>query len=252
MTAPGDWWRTFFSGPMVEGWLRATSEEETRQEADFIQAMLGVSAPARLLDVPCGGGRHSLALAARGYQMTGVDISEGFLAAARAAALTGPGQVVWEHRDMRDLPWSAAFDGACSMGNSFAYYDDEGNADFLRAVARTLKPGARFLLDTGYLTEGLLPVLQEKAWASWGDSKLLLWDRRYDPGEGRLHVEYTTIQDGKVEKWPMSARLYTYREIRRLAEDAGFTDLHGYSSLAREPFVFGSRRLLLVATRQGK
>jgi SAM-dependent methyltransferase len=153
---------------------------------------------------------------------------------------------------MRDLPWAAAFDGAYSMGNSFAYLDEEGNADFLRAVARALKPGGRFLLDTSYLTEGLLPVLQERAWAPVGDNTLWLWDRRYDPNDGRLYVEYTTIGDGKVQKFPMSARLYTYREIRRLAEEAGFTDLQGYSSLAREPFVFGSRRLLLVGTRKGK
>src|SRR5262249_91447 len=142
MTATRDWWRTFFSGPMVEGWLKATTEEQTRQEIDFIQEMLGVSPPARLLDVPCGGGRHSLALAARGYQMTGVDISAEFLAAARAVAVTGPGQVAWEQREMRDLPWSTAFDGAFSMGNSFGYDDDEGNADFFRAAARVLKPGA--------------------------------------------------------------------------------------------------------------
>jgi SAM-dependent methyltransferase len=150
---------------------------------------------------------------------------------------------------MRDLPWPAAFDGAFCLGNSFAYYDDQGNADFLKAVARTLKPGARFLLDTGYLVEGLLPVLQERTWYPWGDI-LTLADRRYDPATGRLHVEYTSIHDGKVEKWPMSARLYTYREVRRLAEDAGLTDLQGYGSLAREPFAFGSRRLLLVGTRR--
>jgi len=55
-------------------------------------------------------------------------------------------------------------DGAFSLGNSFGYYDDTGNEAFVAAVARALKPGARFLLDTSYLVEGLLPVLQERAW----------------------------------------------------------------------------------------
>jgi SAM-dependent methyltransferase len=248
MTAPNEWWRTFFSGAMADGWLAAVPEEQTRQEADFVQQVLGVAPPARLLDVPCGGGRHSLALAARGYDMTGVDISERFLAAARAKPAPTAGRVSWEQRDMRDLPWPAAFDGAFCLGNSFAYYDDQGNADFLKAVARALKPGARFVLDTGYLVEGLLPVLQERAWYQWGDM-ITLTDRRYDPATGRLHVEYTSIRDAKIEKWPMSARLYTYREVRRLAKEAGFTDLQGYGSLAREPFKYGSRQLLLVGTR---
>jgi SAM-dependent methyltransferase len=248
MTAANDWWRTFFHGTMAEGWLMAMPEEVTRQEADFVQKVLGVAPPARLLDVPCGGGRHSLALAARGYDLTAVDISPTFLEAARSKANPGPGRVTWEERDMRDLPWPGSFDGAFSMGNSFGYYDDAGNEAFIRAVARALKPGARFVLNTDYLMEGLLPVLQERAWYEMGGI-LCLAHRRYDPIDGRLHVEYTTIRDGKVEKWPMSARLHTYREVRRLFEAAGFTDLEGYGSLAREPFQFGSRQLFLVGTR---
>jgi SAM-dependent methyltransferase len=248
MAAATDWWRTFFHGVMADTWLHAMPEEVTRQEVDFVEQVLQVRPPARLLDVPCGGGRHSHALAARGYHVTGVDISPRFLDAARSRTVAGPGQATWEQRDMRDLPWPGTFDGAFSMGNSFGYYDDEGNAAFLRAVAGVLKPGARFLLETGYLVEGLLPNLQERAWYPLGDI-LMLADRRYDAAEGRLHVEYTTIRDGKVEKWPMSARLHTYREVRALMDSAGFTDLQGYGSLAQEPFQFGSKRLLLVGTR---
>ncbi len=78
MDVPKDWWLTFFSGAAVDFWLHLTTEEQTQAEANFIQKMLQVSPPKRILDVPCGGGRHSLALAARGYGMTGVDISPGF------------------------------------------------------------------------------------------------------------------------------------------------------------------------------
>jgi SAM-dependent methyltransferase len=250
MNAPSDWWRTFFRGAMEESWLAAMPEEVTLQEADFVQKVLQVAPPARLLDVPCGGGRHSRALAARGHDVTGVDLSPSFLEVARSKSVPGPGQVTWEQRDMRDLPWPAAFDGAFSLGNSFGYLDDAGNEAFLHAVARALKPGGRFVLDTGYLVEGLLPTLQERSWYEHGGI-LSLADRRYNPADGRLYVEYTTVRDGKVEKWPMSARLHTYRELRRLFEAAGFTDLHGYGSLAGEPFQLGSRRLLLVGTRKG-
>ena len=63
---------------------------------------------------------------------------------------------------MRDLPWPGQFDGAYSLGNSFGYLDDDGNAAFLKSVAAALKPGARFVLETGYVMETLLPVLQER------------------------------------------------------------------------------------------
>src|SRR6516225_8972777 len=103
MNAPNEWWRTFFSGTSVQMWLQATAEEQTKQEADFIQKMLQDPPPARLLDVPCGGGRHALALAGRGYAMTGVDISSDFLNAARDGAARRSLQVAWEQRDMRHL-----------------------------------------------------------------------------------------------------------------------------------------------------
>ncbi len=247
--APLEWWKSFFSSPTVESWLKATTGEQTRQEADFIAESLQVAPPARLLDVPCGGGRHCHELARRGYDMTGVDISPEFLAAARAAPEGQPGTIAWEHRDMRDLPWAEAFDGAYCFGNSFGYLDDGGNADFLKAVARTLKPGARLVLETSYLMEVLLPSLQERAWYPYGDI-IMLADRRYDPAVGRLHVEYTYIRDGAMDRRSMSARLHTCREVFRLLDDAGFTDLQGYSSLAREPLRLGSNRLLAIATRR--
>ena len=151
---------------------------------------------------------------------------------------------------MRDLPWHETFDGAFCFGNSFGYLDDAGNADFLKAVARALRPGARFLLDTSYVAEVLFPSLQERAWYPLGDA-VVLADRRYDPVGGRLHVEYTCIRDGHREKWPMSARIHTCREVHRLLEEAGFSDVQGFGSLTREPFRLGSPRLLLTATKKG-
>jgi SAM-dependent methyltransferase len=248
MESSAEWWRTFFSGSVVDSWLAVATEEQTGQEAAFIQEEIGMPAPAEILDVPCGGGRHSLALAARGYDMTGVDLSADFLDAARSRPAVGPGSVAWEHREMRDLPWPERFDGAFSFGNSFGYLDDRGNADFLKAVARALKPGARFVLETSYVLEILLPSLQARTWYPTGDI-LMLADRRYEPAEGQLHVEYTWIRDREVDKRSMSARLYTYREVFGLLEAAGFTDLKGYGSFSREPFRIGSSRLLVSAEK---
>ena len=114
-----DWWKTFFSGVAVDLWLQAGSEEWTRPEVDFIVKQLGVAPPARVLDVPCGGGRHSVPLAKLGYRVTGVDPSPEFLAAARANAAGLP--IDWHERDMRDL--QAEFFGpdaicaACKAGD---------------------------------------------------------------------------------------------------------------------------------------
>jgi SAM-dependent methyltransferase len=198
LTVPSNWWLTFFSGLIVESWLQMIGEEQTRSEADFIKKELGVSPPAKILDVPCGGGRHSLALAATGYQMTGVDISSDFLKAAKSKAAERKATVTWEQGDMRDLTWQREFDGAFCFGNSFGYYDDQRNEDFLRAVAGTLKPGAKFVLDTGALIEGILFSFQERNWYQIGDIKFLR-NARYDPPTSRIETEYTLIRGGQIE-----------------------------------------------------
>jgi SAM-dependent methyltransferase len=248
MSDSGSWWHTFFSGLAVDVWLNASTPEQTQHEADFILESLDVPAPARVLDVPCGGCRHSIVLAGRGYDMTAVDISTDFLAAARSQSAALPGKIDLQERDMRDLPWPETFDGAFCFGNSFGYLDDDGNAAFLKSVAAALKPGARFVLETNYLTEGLLPVLQERSWYPIGDMHMLA-RRRYDPLDGRLYVDYVFIRGGETQTRSMSARLYTYREMVHLLEDAGFTGVQTYSSLTREPFRQGSNRLLTIATK---
>jgi SAM-dependent methyltransferase len=249
MNAEPDWWRTFFSGLAVEMWLQAVPEELTRSEADFIHAKLQVRPPAKLLDVPCGGGRHSLALAALGYHVTGVDISPSFLDAARSRATERDLKVQWEQREMVDLPWPGSLDGAFCFGNSFGYGDDGENARFLQAVYHTLKPGARFLMQYPAVAEALLPSFQERSWHETGDI-LFLRNGRYDPVSARITVEHTYIRGGQVEKRVMSQRIYTYRQLCQLLEQAGFADMQGYGSLSDEPFRLGSRQLLLVATKK--
>src|SRR5262245_53037578 len=142
MNMETNWWDGFFEGLSVDLWLAAIPSAQSEQEAEGLAAVLAAPAGGRVLDVPCGGGRLSLALARRGFQVTGVDWSPEFLASARAS--DAGNRVEWERRDMRDLPWSGQFDAAFCVGNSFGYLDDDGNAAFLRAVAGALKPEGRF------------------------------------------------------------------------------------------------------------
>jgi SAM-dependent methyltransferase len=243
------WAESFFTGTFVELWLRAMPEAQTRAEADWLQKVLRLPAGGRVLDVPCGGGRHSLELAARGYQMTGVDISTEFLAAARSRAAERQLSVAWEKRPMHDLPWKEEFDGAFCAGNSLGGLDDEATAAFFRAVARALKPGARFVVDNGCVAECALPLLKERFWMPLGDI-LFLIHNRYDHERSRLEMDFNLIRDGKEEKKSGFQRVFTYREFCALLAGAGFEGMQGYATYGEEPFRLGSHNLVVVATRR--
>ncbi len=244
-----DWWREFFSGPVLDFVQHSRDEENTHAEADFVQQALELSSDAKILDVPCGGRRLSLELASRGYRVTGVDISLPLLEDAKARADVRCLPISWEHRDMRDLPWRGEFDGAICLWSSFGYFDEQGNADFLRAVSHAVKPGAPFLLDTP-LIETRLPEMAAEARVWWEVGDLLaLEDHRFDHVTSRVESEWTFVRDGQTESKHFSLRLYTYRELCCLLDQAGFGDHRAYGTLDGEPFQLNSTWLYLVTTK---
>ncbi len=74
-----NWYENFFQGLNCELWEKAVSPEWTKQEVDFLLSELNLKQGQYLLDIPCGFGRHSIEFAKRGYQVTGIDISQTFI-----------------------------------------------------------------------------------------------------------------------------------------------------------------------------
>src|SRR6266496_84922 len=106
---PG-WWEGFFEGLWQDVQLGMWTEEDNRAAADKIERALGLQQTARVLDAPCGEGRISLELAARGHDVTGVDLTERFLAEAGRKAGERGLSIRWERRDIRDLAFKSEFD----------------------------------------------------------------------------------------------------------------------------------------------
>jgi len=238
------WFETFFQGLAVEFWARAMTPEMTGAEADFLEKTLELTPGARVLDVPCGHGRHSLELARRGYRVTGLDISEDALRLAQAQ----PSTVDWIQGDMRKLNRNAEFDAAFCFGNSFGYLDHAAAPAFVRAVAAALKPGGRLAIETGMAAESILPNLQPRGWYQLGDI-LMLSERRYVPEDSRLDIDYTFIRANRVETRPSASYVFTVAELRRMLSGAGFSGLTMFSSAAGEPYKLGSPRLILVGEK---
>jgi ubiquinone/menaquinone biosynthesis C-methylase UbiE len=243
-----EWWQTFFSGVVLDMWQQAIPPEHTKAEAEFIADLLRLPHGARILDAPCGEGRIARVLAAKGYQLTGVDIAEKFLAAARTAAKERNLAMEFELGDVRSLSFSGEFDAAICWGNSFGFFDDAGNIGLLRSLARGLTPGGRLVLDASSNAESRLPNFCRREWSRIADI-LFLEENEYDHAEGRMITHYSFIRDGKEEKRTGSHRIYTYREICRMLEEAGFAHVDSYASLSKEPFKLGANQLFMEAIK---
>lgn len=243
----GPWWQTFFDGLIVESQRQIAGISPTKAEADFLEQELALKPGEWVLDIPCGNGRLALELAARGYAVTGADLCEPLLSDARAAAREKKLAADWHLADMRNPP-PGPFDAAFCFGNSFSYFDDEGNAEFLRAVAGVLKPGGRFLLETHFVAETVFGQLTPKRWFEFGDL-LFLHDTAYDPPTGMVTSDYRLMRGGKTEQKQAKYRVYTFKELAAMIAVCGLTVMTAYGSLGREPFGIGSPGLWVVARR---
>lgn len=241
-----NWEIEFFRDVALDAWRRAMTPEQTRAEAAFLEKALALDGPSDVLDVPCGNGRHSLELAKNGHHVTGFDLSEEFLAQAQSAS----DAVRWVHGDMRKLDYAGEFNGAFCFGNSFTYLDSEQAAEFFQSIARSLKPGGRFALETGMAAESILPTRQPTRWFKLGDIYMLS-ENQYYPRESRLDIQYTFIRDGKAETRPLSSYVLTVNEICRMQSAAGLEPLELLGSIDGEAYQLGSPRLIVVSGKRG-
>jgi SAM-dependent methyltransferase len=201
----------------------AAEGERTRREVEAVQriarAQFGDRRP-RILDVPCGGGRHARALAARGFEVVGLDLQEGALATLRPL----PCAVA----DMRRLPVaSGSFDLVLNLWNSLGYFLEE--AEDLAALCefrRVLRPGGLAVVQSDLDA----PAAAEGSWRQHmkvplGDGALFLV-RQVPVAAGGLACLSWVVFPGE-DPWQGPAWFLRLRDDegwRRLAAAAGFRE----------------------------
>jgi len=242
------WYKNFFEGLAVAYWNAAVPPAWTRAEVDFLWDVLELKKGSSVLDIPCGSGRHALALASRGVRVEGFDISKTSIRALQAAARRKNLPIAVRRGDLAELSFGGPFDGAYCLGNSFGYFDDAGMTAFCRNVAAALRPRKRFVVYSSMAAESLLPDFREREWMDAGGIDLLL-ENHYDAERSVLETHYTFIKNGRKEKHSAEHRIYTVAEIRRLLAAAGLPVVGCFGSTERPPYQLMDPQLYLVAEK---
>jgi len=206
---------------------------------------------ARVLDCPCGQGRHAHLLAEAGLDVTGADYSRELLAAAKRRGV-GPA-LRYVRADMRALPprWNERFDAVINVFTSFGFFaEPRDDARVIGEFARVLRPGGA-LVWHGASRDGLVSRFLARDWWNTSDGTLVAQERAFDSLSGVLTVDSEIRGAAGKHRRSHRIRVYTATRLAELCADAGLVVVEAYDGWTPRPLRRASSEMLLVARKDG-
>ncbi|MCR4314777.1 MAG: class I SAM-dependent methyltransferase [Planctomycetes bacterium] len=244
------WYHDFFTESYLKGRSDYLTLERTRAEVVFLSKYLSLVKDAKVLDLCCGQGRHSVEIAKLGCDVTGVDLSEFLLSEARLLAQKEGVEVEFIRSDMREIQFAAEFDACINMFTAFAFLEsDEEDAKVIQNVGKALKPGGRFLIDF-INRDNVIRNLRPHDWKYLEDGSIFFSERFFDCFEGKMRVKEINVDDSgeKVETYH-EVRFYTPPEMRKMIEAAGMKVIASFGGFDESPLSIDSRRMILLSQK---
>ena len=203
-------------------------DEDTDQEADFIEAALERYGPSirgnpRILEPACGSGRTLTELARRGHRVSGFDASQPMLDFARERLRSAGCKGQLRRGVLQEFQYKTRFHLAHCLVSSFKYVlDGPGATASLACIAESLLPGGLFLLGV-HLTDYSITTCQRERWVVRKDgleviSNTQTWPadrkRRTERVRNRLKVQEDGTERRTETNWLF--RTYSARQLRAL------------------------------------
>ncbi|KMZ41535.1 MULTISPECIES: class I SAM-dependent methyltransferase [Bacillales] len=208
---------------------------------------LPVKDTGRVLDLCCGSGRHSRALARRGYEVVGVDLSPVLLQLAEEQN-TYP-QLSFARCDMRDIPFHEEFDIVVNLFTSFGYFStDEENANVIRNMAQALKTKGEVVIDflnAAYVIDNLVPHSTKEV-----SGMLIKEDRWVQDGFVKKRILISDESSNEPREYMEQVRLFSAEQMIAMLTEAGFEKIQVFGNYLFEKYVeHESPRMIFYAVK---
>jgi SAM-dependent methyltransferase len=204
----------------------------------------------RVLDLCCGFGRISEELARRGFAVTGVDITESYLHAAREDAARGKLDIEYINADARNFRRPGFFDVAVNLYISFGYFENpEDDKTVMRNIFESLRPGGAFIIET----LGKEIAVRDFVEAEWFERAGWTVLTEYEAVDSwtMLKNRWILIKDEtRIEK-VFTQRLYAASELRKLMLETGFAHVEIYGDWNESPYDQRAAKLIAVGRKDG-
>ena len=218
------------------------------QEIEHAIAMLKLEPGARICDLCCGVGRHSLELARRGFQVTSVDRTERYLNQAKAKAEAEGLDIEFVHKDARDFRRPDSFDAVINLFTSFGYFEAPSeNVAVLENIYASLKPGGKLLIEL-MSKEVLARIFQERDWRE-ENGAILLEERKVGKNWEFIESRWILFKDGKKYEHTFTPKIYSAVELCEMLRRSGFREMETFGGLDGSPYDQKANRLTVLGCK---
>ena len=232
--------------------------------AQYVKDIAGLGPGAKVLDAGCGLGRISVELAALGLDVTGVDIIQNELDAARESAEAEGVSLTLVNQDLRSYHAPELFDCAVNLYTSFGYCDTvEEDMQILRNIAQSLKPGGTFILECTsretavlYWTSGeeferagYKVVTHFEVVGAWEGLRSQWTLYPLDNNDNGLPRRCAPRTDAPLVDHVFIQRLYSASWLRDKLIEIGFSKADVYGDYDLSPYDQHARTMVLVARK---
>ena len=232
--------------------------QEAPAVAEYVKKLAGLKEGQTVLDAGCGLGRISVELALLGLDVTGVDIIQTELEAAKESAEAEGLDINFVNADLRTLNTNKKYDCVVNLYTSFGYCDTrEEDMLILKNMADSVKPGGTFIMEctsretavlywtSGEIFEraGYKVVTEFKVEGAWEglSSRWMLYPK--DTKDSELKTT-TAIKDHTFIQ-----RLYPASFLRDKLKDFGFTKVNVYGDFDLSPYDQNARTMIIVGKK---
>lgn len=222
--------------------------EKADTEVAQIIELLSLPEGSAVLDLCCGVGRHTMAFARNGYQVTAVDRTPAYLQEAKEKAQAANLAVDFVQADMRDFCRPESMDAAINLFTSFGYFEHpDDDRKVIENIYKTLKPGGKVVLEL-IGKEILASNFRERDWSE-DNGIMVLEERKIRDNWGSIESRWIVIKDGKKYERTITLRLYSGVELSGLLNSCGFSEVNVYGNLAGSAYDHAAERLVVVGRK---
>jgi SAM-dependent methyltransferase len=247
-----NWYEDFFQGINCEIWEKAIPTDVTKQEVDFLLSELNMQKGQHILDIPCGFGRHAIELSKRGFNVTGIDISETFIKGLTEKIISEKLNIKAIQADILAIQLHETFSGAVCLGNSFGYFNIDRMKLFVEKVSSNLETGSKFIINSGMIAESILPnFLNYSKNKSYNVGNITMdVTNIYNVEDSYMISNLLYTKEDKTEEHSFKHYVFTLGEVKRLLKLYGLRTIATYSSTSKEEYNLGDPQVYIVAKKE--